>query len=117
VKNRLSKHLRKDDLMCKCGCDHYLHNWELVDVIEDIWNEFGEEVVITSGTRCREYNDKVGGLLKSKHLTGEAANIVVNNVSIEELYDYLDVKYSMKYGVGRYLHYVHVDVRKDKGRW
>ena len=48
-------------------------------VLEPLRQHVGEPVIISSGYRCRELNRRVGGTSNSQHLTGEAADICVNN--------------------------------------
>ena len=48
-------------------------------VLEPLRQHVGEPVIISSGYRCRELNRRVGGASNSQHLTGEAADICVNN--------------------------------------
>lgn len=48
-------------------------------VLEPLRQHVGEPVIISSGYRCQELNRRVGGASNSQHLTGEAADISVNN--------------------------------------
>lgn len=48
-------------------------------VLEPLRQHVGEPVIISSGYRCQELNRRVGGASNSQHLTGEAADICVNN--------------------------------------
>lgn len=55
---------------------------EIIDKIEEIvvktielFNEWGEAIVISSGYRCPELNKKVSGAGNSDHLYGAAADI------------------------------------------
>lgn len=48
-------------------------------VLEPLRQHVGEPVIISSGYRCAELNRRVGGTKGSQHLTGEAADICVNN--------------------------------------
>lgn len=50
-----------------------------VEVLQPLRDFLGKPVVISSGYRCRELNEKVGGVSKSQHLTGEAADIMVKD--------------------------------------
>lgn len=57
---------------------HHLRNL-CERVLEPLRQHVGEPVIISSGYRCRELNRRVGGTPNSQHLTGEAADICVNN--------------------------------------
>ena len=48
-------------------------------VLEPLRQHVSEPVIISSGYRCPELNRRVGGASNSQHLTGEAADICVNN--------------------------------------
>ena len=50
-----------------------------VEVLQPLRDFLGKPVVISSGYRCRELNEKVGGVSNSQHLTGEAADIRVKD--------------------------------------
>ena len=50
-----------------------------VEVLQPLRDFLGKPVVVSSGYRCRELNEKVGGVSNSQHLTGEAADIRVKD--------------------------------------
>ena len=50
-----------------------------VEVLQPLRDFLGKPVVVSSGYRCRELNEKVGGISNSQHLTGEAADIRVKD--------------------------------------
>lgn len=47
----------------------------LVDALQRMRTAIGAPLVIVSGYRCRAHNRAVGGVLRSHHLTGEAADV------------------------------------------
>ena len=49
---------------------------QLLDPIREAW---GEPIVVSSGYRCRELNDLVGGATYSHHLLGCAADLIAGN--------------------------------------
>lgn len=117
----LSKHFKKREFGCKCGCgtgtkDGDIHP-DLLVVLEDVREHFGKPVVISSGKRCETHNKRVGGAPKSQHLLGTAADIRIAGVAPVEVYNYLHNKYQDKYGVGKYNSFTHIDVRQNKARW
>jgi len=114
---KLSKNFSKEEFACECGCGFDDVSQELVDVLQDLRDHFKEPVRITSACRCAEHNKDVGGALKSKHLLGIAADIVVSKVSHRLVQDYLEAKYPDTYGIGRYKSFTHIDVREKKARW
>ena len=50
-----------------------------VEVLQPLRDFLGKPVVVSSGYRCSELNEKVGGVSNSQHLTGEAADIRVKD--------------------------------------
>ena len=48
----------------------------LMDYLDGIREEFGEPIKVTSGFRSWDVNHAVGGVKKSQHLAGQAADIV-----------------------------------------
>jgi len=74
-------------------------------------------IYITSGYRCAEYNQKIGGVVNSYHLIGLAADIKVKDINLIEL---LEVCESICFaGIGFYekKNFLHLDVRPSKHFW
>ena len=82
------KHFKKSEFTCKCGCGMNNISIELVKVLEDIRNHFGQPCTVTSGCRCASHNKKVGGVQGSRHVVGKAADIYVKGVSASTLLAY-----------------------------
>ena len=61
----------------------------LMDYLDGIREEFGEPIKVTSGFRSWDVNHVVGGVKKSQHLAGQAADIVPakNPERLRELFD------------------------------
>ena len=51
------------------------------------------------------------------HLVGKAADIIVEGVEPQDVYEYLCSQYPYCYGIGNYKRWTHIDVRQDKARW
>jgi len=114
---KISEHFSTEELRCKCGCNLYIRNKLLIDVLEDIRLHFGVPINVTSSTRCAIHNWNVGGVTNSKHVLGLACDIQVKGILPHFVADYLEEKYPNKFGVGRYNSFTHIDVRKLKSRW
>lgn len=56
-------------------------------VLEPIRNHYEKCVFVTSGIRCPALNKAVGGDDESQHLFAEAADIVVQGVSVEQVWN------------------------------
>lgn len=113
----LSPHFDRAEFACKCGCGFDSVDMELVKVLEEVREQFERPITVNSGCRCKQHNEYVGGVVKSWHLYGKAADIVVWGVYPEYVADYLEDVYPDKYGIGRYRTFTHVDVRENRARW
>jgi len=114
----LSKNFSKSEFRCKCGeCSPVLPPDELIEVMQHIREHFDLPVTVHSGHRCKDYNRRVGGASRSKHLTAEACDFTILGVSNDKIQEYVLNHYQGKYGIGRYNNFTHVDVRKGPARW
>ena len=57
-------------------------------VLDPARKEWGCAINVTSGFRCAELNKAVGGVGKSQHLTGEAADIVSGGKKVGRQYNH-----------------------------
>jgi len=76
-------------------------------------------VTVTSGCRCEAHNKDVGGVPGSKHVLGEAVDIVVSGLHPEEVALLCKKVVAFEHGgIGRYSTFLHLDVREDgRARW
>ena len=112
-----SEYFKREEFACKCGCGFTTVDVDLLEVLEDVRQNFDSPVNITSACRCTNHNTSVGGEVKSKHLFGLACDIQVNNVTPKRVQDYLLNKYPNSKGIGSYETFTHIDVRDGKARW
>lgn len=117
----LSKHFSRHEIACKCGCGFAAVDERLVDILEEVRQQFSRPVVINSGCRCRQHNQAVGGAVASYHLPderglGRAADIRVLKIPPEYVADCLEEKHPGGLGIGRYGWWTHVDVGPRR-RW
>jgi len=126
----ISDHFSRWEFTCRCGCGFNTVDIELVDVLEDLYENFEIiykeiKIEITGPNRCWQHNLDEEGEDGSKHLLAQAADIKVfciktycpSQIDSELIWSYLTTKYSDKYGIGRYRDRTHIDVRKNKARW
>ncbi len=66
-----------DNRPSKCAY-HLLHALadQLLDPIREAW---GEPIVVSSGYRCKQLNELIGGVKNSHHILGCAADIIAGN--------------------------------------
>jgi uncharacterized protein YcbK (DUF882 family) len=110
------RYFKIEEFYCKCEeckdekqiVDKYLI--EMLDVARGIADM---PFVITSGYRCTKYNEKVGGVEDSSHLTGKAADIstISSHMKYEILRSLLDVGFRR---VGIYANHIHCDIDESK---
>lgn len=112
-----SKWFKRSEISCKCGCGFNSFDAELLTVLEDVREYFDKPVTITSGNRCEQHNNKVGGSKGSKHKLGTAADILVKGTHPSRVYEYLNDKYPDTYGIGDSTIFTHIDVRETAARW
>lgn len=114
---KVSEHFDRSEFECSCGCGFATVDIELLKVLEVVRKKFNSPITITSACRCPEYNSEIGGAYGSKHKQGIAADIVVKDVSPDEVYRFIDAHMPRKGGLGMYSKFTHVDVRQKKSRW
>lgn len=114
---QLSKNFKSTEFDCKgkhcCGVTKI--DSDLVGFLQMIRANFGVAVVINSGYRCKDHNKAVGGVSKSKHLEGMAADINVKGIAPIEVAKYCE-SIGVK-GIGLYDWGCHIDTRTKKGFW
>lgn len=119
--SNLSKHFSREEFACRCGCSFDTVDVDLLRELEALREHFEKPIRVTSGCRCRLHNKSVGGSEFSQHTLGKAADIVVDDVTPGQVYDWLDGHAPDKHGIGLYQRgsggWVHIDVRPSKARW
>lgn len=74
------KYFKMKEFECRCGCvmpaevkaniEALVHN-----VLDPVRDAYGKPIGVNSGFRCEKHNKAVGGVPRSQHLVGEAADI------------------------------------------
>ena len=91
---------------------------KLIDILAWVRSADGvAPVLINSWYRDREYNEAIGGVSHSMHMTCGAADIVKIGCIPSEVADMLEGHPDAKlFGIGRYKSFTHLDVRAMIGR-
>ena len=68
------------EFQCRCGCAmpaEVRQNIEalVANVLDSLREAYGKPIYVNSGYRCEKHNKAVGGVPKSQHMRGEAADI------------------------------------------
>jgi peptidase M15-like protein len=76
-------YFQPSEFLCRCGradCDARTEvHPDLLARLNLLRMRVGRPVIVTSGLRCRYWNDKQGGVKDSGHLTGEEADLRAAN--------------------------------------
>lgn len=110
--NKLSVNFSRVEMACKCGCGFDTFDAGLLTILENVRNYFNRPITITSGCRCVEHNEYVGGRHNSQHLRGRAADIIVKDIEPDDVAIFLD-SIMTSGGIGRYGTFTHVDTRSN----
>ncbi len=73
---RVAPHFMLREFECRCCRCVRLHP-ELLKKLEALRQYLDMPVIITSGYRCEKHNNEVGGVERSLHLVGQAADVAV----------------------------------------
>ena len=73
---QLSENFNLKEFECPC-CHTVLLNPLLVSKLQKLRDEWGQPLIITSGYRCEFHNREVGGVKRSLHRLGQAADVQV----------------------------------------
>ena len=117
----VSPHFRWSEVYCPCGqcvmpVAAKVKAVELSKSLEVLRSLYGP-VTVTSWYRCPGRNAKIGGASRSRHLSGDAADIKCPGCP--DLPGWAD-GYFHTGGVGTYRRYpnmIHVDIRGTRARW
>lgn len=73
-----------DEMRCRCGraeCDAPPMDVAFMEKLNALRDKWGHPLVVTSGARCKWWNDKILGAKGSQHLLGRAADLAVANTN------------------------------------
>lgn len=103
-------------------CTQTKINEQLVKYLQEIRNHFKTPITVTSGYRCPTHNSSpsVNGATGSRHILGDAADIVVANHTPKEVAQYAEsigIKGIGLYETNKDGHFVHIDTRTSKSFW
>jgi uncharacterized protein YcbK (DUF882 family) len=111
----LSENFSKSEFACKCGCGYGLQDGDvspaLVFLLEAIREDVGGPVRLTSGCRCPDHNQAVGGVPDSVHTLGEAADIQVEGGRHRFMVQRAAHDHGAE-GIGTAKGFIHVDTHK-----
>ena len=82
---------------------------KLAQLMESVRAHLGVPIIVTSGFRCKELNDDIGGAPSSQHLTGQACDFIAPGYGApvtvcSHLIDQQSVDYDQLIQEGRWVH-------------
>lgn len=82
---KISKYFSTEELECKCGCSAcYIHKNQLI-ALDRLRSLLNSPLHTTSGFRCIDHNEDVGGSKTSWHLFGRATDIYSAEYTPDEI--------------------------------
>lgn len=122
--DRVSKHFKfseftKSDTANRYHINNTITEWDVRDnivalvenVLEPLREAWGGPLFINSGYRCKELNEKVGGVETSQHCKGQAADVgVTDPYALAKLVQKMGLEYDQ---MGIYASFVHLSYKKD----
>jgi len=114
---KLTKNFSRKEFACNCGCGFDTVDFELINICQEVADNFRDVVYINSGCRCKAHNKAVGGGKNSQHLLGRAADLRLKHTEPDRVHAYLIKKYPNSLGIGKYNTFTHIDTRILKARW
>ena len=111
---QLSKNFNEREFACRhCGTVHI--EPELISRLQALRDALGKPITVTSGYRCPAHNTAIGGAKQSRHMQGQAADLVVAGMTPAQVAAAAD-KVGLG-GIGIYKSgFCHVDIG-PKRRW
>jgi len=107
----LSEHFSRWEFACRCGCGFDDVDEKLITKLEILRAALAKPIHITSGCRCHQHNDDVGGVPNSAHTRGTAVDFSCQGGSNR----YWVMKHCLglfkRIGVART--FIHVDVDEE----
>jgi len=125
MEGKITKNFRLSEFDCNDGTkvpEHLINNvTKLANNLQVLRDTVGTSINITSSYRHEKYNQDVGGVSSSKHITAEAADVQVSGYPPNIIYDLIEELIRCgdmeEGGVGLYNTFVHYDIRGTKARW
>jgi len=76
-------------------------------VMQPLRDKLGKPIIISSGYRCYELNQKVGGVATSQHIMGQACDFTVPGMTVQQVFDFVQksgIEYDQLIHEGNWVH-------------
>lgn len=108
------RYFKPSEFVCKCGkyCDGApaVMQHKLLTVADRVREHFGSAAIVSSGLRCKTHNANVGGVEKSRHLSGKAMDFRIKGQKAETVLAYVKEQPEIRYAYQIDKLYVHMDI-------
>ena len=116
----ISIHFNVEELQCRCcgklpmdTLEMKLNLLKLVGLLEWIRGRTGKPIHVNCAYRCSKHNKEVGGAQNSTHTKNLAADITVQGMKPQEVFDLIDADPMARAGgLKAYATFTHVDAWK-----
>jgi uncharacterized protein YcbK (DUF882 family) len=117
----LSEHFDSSEFACGCGCDSGKMDPHLIEKLEEVRVLLHKSIIITSGIRCADYNELIGGVQNSAHVPQNgicrAVDIYVTNSQYRYLITPLLWSRFQRIGFGKQFYHVDTMENPDLVMW
>ena len=115
--SQISKNFTREEATCRCGCGKVVLVDSVIELIQNIRNEYGSSILINRWYSCPEHNKEVGGASSSFHILGLAVDLRPGDGDLKELY--LVCEKAEPNGLGIYPEkkFIHIDLGTRIQRW
>ena len=110
-------HFQLKEFECRCGCKGNAMQETFLNDLDAFREEVKLAFVINSGFRCAKHNAAIGGVKKSFHLVGRAADISTLKFSQTQKHHFITEALQYFKGVGVAKSYIHLDNRDLRAFW
>lgn len=114
AREKLAPNFYRDEFACKDGCGSDSISLLLVNRLQQVRDEIGQPITITSGLRCRKHNEAEGGNAFSAHLSGHAVDISCTHSNKRKILLPVLCKFFRRVGPKEFFIHVDIDPTKDQ---
>ena len=107
----ITAHFSKKEMECRCGCGQLIINVKQMAGLEYMRARINRALNVTSGNRCRAYNEICGGVENSYHMQGIATDVWAKDTDLDTLARAAEQYGFTGIGIYRDQGFVHVDTR------
>ena len=105
----VSRYFDKKELICQCGCETCEMQPHFLEALDQLREDWGKPIVLSSAYRCPDYNDKISSSGRDgSHVLGVAADIRIDRKNAYELLKLAIPRFNgigiNQKGTGRFIH-------------